>query len=460
MFRLPSNDKMVSVYKPVDLPVEDYDELAQELDVINLAKQQARRNQPDSSSNNLDANELNFQGKLKTKAMQALHSVNESISALRTEMHALSISRPVSEIQDTAESFKRTVNAELGTHLKDLEMLKQDYCQKLDDVNSFKRENGLRRTAHYPDSHWLTASILFLALLIESVFNGNFFAAGVDTGLIGGILEAFFVALVNVGSGFLLGWWLLPRKNHCNPLVANSMLALFVIMLFAPLVFNLMVAHYREALLVDPDNAHSMAIDTFVNGMVSIHDFNSWMLFAIGLLFCCLAIYKGYGWDDPYPGYGKVARRKESAEEELSAAREQTLSDVEELHQHAVGSLEDNYQFILRTERKLNHLASAFDQQDRILQNYNSHLEEGVRYVIQLYRDINISERNDAPPPYFYEGCDVDLELSGLNLEYKDKREEISEGRENVSTLISSVRSDMLAIKEEYHKRVDGICQI
>lgn len=46
MFKTLKNETVISVYKPVDLPIENNEELAQELDVINLAKQQARRGLP------------------------------------------------------------------------------------------------------------------------------------------------------------------------------------------------------------------------------------------------------------------------------------------------------------------------------------------------------------------------------------------------------------------------------
>ena len=460
MFKTLKNETVISVYKPVDLPIENYEELAQELDVINLAKQQARRGLPDTRATGPDANELQFKAKLKNKAIQVVHSVEVSISALKDKIHSLSVSKARAAAVEAASTFQQQINAEFSPRLRDLENLKSDYSEAVDDVNSFKRTHRLRRASHYPDSNWMTASILLFALILESGLNGNFFAAGVDTGLVGGILQASIIAVINIGFGFLVGWWVLPYKNHTQKYLVFSMLGFFLLCLFISAVFNLLVGHYRDALVIDPDNAGQVAIESFTNGILSINDFNSWVLFAIGLLFFALAVYKGYSCDDPYPGYGRVARKKKSIEDSIGEERQEIIEDVEEMHQNIIQQLDDNYDSILQAEKSINSLSSTFDQQNRILKNYVSHLEDALGYIISLYRDTNVSERENEPPMHYSENYIASLECDELNISYRDRRNEIEEVKLEVSNLLPSLRARMLESKEKYHERINGICQL
>ncbi|MDQ7021512.1 MAG: hypothetical protein Q9M91_06850 [Candidatus Dojkabacteria bacterium] len=61
---------------------------------------------------------------------------------------------------------------------KDEQLLsaKEDYHQSKDDLDAFKRRHQIKRLPDYPDSAWETYGWLLLALLIESILNGVFFA--------------------------------------------------------------------------------------------------------------------------------------------------------------------------------------------------------------------------------------------------------------------------------------------
>lgn len=460
MFRTLKNDKVVSIYEPVEFPVEDHEEIALELDVVNLAKQQARKSRPGLEDLEIDVNEHNFRSSFKVKSTQATHRVDQSISSLRNEISALSISKEITDASQMGNEFNKRISTEFTPILNELETLKRECLQSEDDLNSFKREQGLRRSANYPHSHWLTVGILLIALIAESVLNGTFFAEGSDTGLIGGVAIALVIALVNIGGGFLIGWWVLRYKNHCRKWLAITMTGLFCLLLFIPFLFNLIVAHYRGALIVDPDNAPQVAVDNFLNGILSIADVNSWLLFAVGILFCALAIYKGYGVDDPYPGYGKVSRKKETLEEELKDERDDAFGHLEERHQEFLETLESHYEDIERKSKTISNLSTSFDYQKRLLNSYVQHLEDALHYIIKLYRDTNISEREDGIPESFTRPFDTDLGFEGLNIQYQDKQEEINTGKEHLAKALPDIRKLLLDSKDEYHKRIDGVCQL
>ncbi|OLQ70824.1 hypothetical protein BIT28_15545 [Photobacterium proteolyticum] len=457
MFKTPKNDTVVSVYEPVEFPVEDHEDLALNLDVINLAKQQARKELPSSNASLPDANEVNFTNIIKTKLTQAVNSVDQSTSNLKDEINSLSVSKELSHAKEMSKEFERDISSKLMSRVKELEQKKEDLNYAEDDLNQFKKKHGLRRSADYPLSHWLTVGILLMALIFEAFMNGMFFSKGSDEGLVGGIIYATLIAIINIGIGFIFGWWLLRYKNHCSKFISLASILSFTILMIIPFIFNLLIGHYREALVIAPDNAHNIAITSFKQGMLSISDINSWLLFTIGMMFCFLAIYKGYGFDDAYPGYGKISRRKDNLEEELLDDRESMLDELDDIHSDYLESLDQIYDNVVIKEKQLSNLCSAFDHQNRILKGYKSHLNNNIEYVINLYRDTNESERETTSPNYFISREVPHIGDIHLDIKYTDKQESIRQDKEQLAVLLPGIRNAMLSSKEEYQTKIDKI---
>lgn len=453
------NKKVLSVYKPIEFPIVNNEELALKLDVITSAKQLARNNLPAMDAIRVDSNELNFKEKIKVRALRAVHVVNQSISDLRDQIQALSVSSEISDINEMSNEFNRKVSADFAPVLQELSVLKRELHLAEDDINNFKKKHGLLREADYPITNWGTAGVLFIALIIEATLNGTFFAEGSDAGLLGGIWYALIIALINISFGFILGWWALRYINYRFVLVKITAVTLSSLFLLIPIMFNLLMSHLREALILDPDNATKVAMHSFSEGMLSIYDVNSWLLFFVGMIFCLLAIYKGYRFDDEYPGYGKLARRKDNLEDEIQDERHEALQQLEGLHSEYLNSLEKKFEQVEQKGKQFNSFSSAFDHQNRILRAYIEHLEGALQYIIKLYRDTNTAERKDAVPDYFNAPFDTKLVVDGLDIAYIDRRYSMTTERDKLAELIPEVRSNLLSIKENCHKKIDEICQ-
>ena len=88
------------------------------------------------------------------------------------------------------------------------------------------------------------------------------------------------------------------------------------------LIFNLGVAHYRDALgSQDPDNAGTIALENFRTRPLSVRDFQSTILLALGILFSIVALYDGFGMDDSYLGDGTGHRKWEAACEDFQKSQ-------------------------------------------------------------------------------------------------------------------------------------------
>src|SRR3546814_14982804 len=82
------------------------------------------------------------------------------------------------------------------------------------EMETFRREHGLSRTARYPKSQLLTVGFALVMILVAAVFNGSFLAQGHELGLLGGIFWAAAIACMNVGSGLHVGPYARSEKRR------------------------------------------------------------------------------------------------------------------------------------------------------------------------------------------------------------------------------------------------------
>lgn len=268
------------------------------------------------------------------------------------------------------------------------------------------------------------------------------------------------ISVVNIGVGFLVGWFSIPYKNHISRYY-SVMSVLFTIFILAILcLFNLMIAHFREALAIDPDSANILAFESFRGGILSISDIQSWLLFFMGIIFSILAMYKGYHFDDEYPGYGKLAKRRDKIRERIVDLREEVFSGLDSISEEFNEALEERFEEVCRKDKQLNNFISAFCYQNKILRAYISHLESAYDYIVRLYRDTNSAERMDGVPMYFKESVDKNLNIETIDTTYIDSRDVLAESREELARILPDVRAQMLAARNDYQSKVEGVCKI
>jgi hypothetical protein len=458
MLNALKNRKVVSVYKPLEFPIINNEKISDEFDVIAAARQQAKKNLPNSESLNPDSNEINYRTKLQTQLIQNSHSVQQSLGDLGNEINNLSINQQLSVAENIPNEFKQTIRAEIPPLNRELKTLKNKLDLADEDLEQFKSKNRLNREADYPISKLKTFGVLLFALITEGFLNGFFFAEGSDSGLLGGITTALMVAAANISIGFLLGWLVLPYKNHITKWKSNVSLifsaAIVIILGFG----NLFIAHYREALSKFPDSAESYVFESINNGWLSVSDLNSWLLFVVGIVFFILATFKGYHVDDIYPEYGKFARLRDKALEHLNEEKEYTLAHIDEKYDESIDVLDDSYEYIKKQNINLANSISSFKVQDTIFKNYCRHIESTLLYITKLYRDTNSAERDSVAPAYFDTDFNFGLDFETLQFSYKDKREDLLHAKEQLEKSIPSLKEKLLTLKKEFHDEVDEVC--
>ena len=105
------------------------------------------------------------------------------------------------EIRDLPDYIHLQVDRELTNHREELIELRRNERIRLAELSAFEDEHKLVDGAEYPESqiyHW---AIVGAMVLTESIANSYFFAKGSDLGLVGGILQAMPISIVNIGAG-------------------------------------------------------------------------------------------------------------------------------------------------------------------------------------------------------------------------------------------------------------------
>ena len=315
----------------------------------------------------------------------------------------------------------------------ELENLARTAQQAIGDYHQFRREEGLKREADYPESRMLHIGFLLGLIAVETLVNGLFFGANVEGGLFAGTSYAVLISIVNVVGLGLIAAVLLRMTRHREPLQKMIGWTLLAIVFVAAVVWNLFVGHYREALAVNyppepepvvaapatpagdspaipaegvescwrgPDEADAdqEALCLFLESPVRLGGFYSYMLLLIGLLAWLLGTADWFQLDDRYPGYGRRDRRRRKAGRDLTDECAELLEDLKGVHDEAQSSLTRWFTDPVDS-RKL--ALQAFDnlkRRHRDFRDYAKSLEASVRGALDIYRTNNEEARKTPEP--------------------------------------------------------------
>jgi hypothetical protein len=273
----------------------------------------------------------------------------------------------------------------------------------------FRKKHGLNRTADFPDSKVFHYSIFFLLLIIESILNGNFLARGSEYGLLEGVMDALGIAMLNVGVGFLIGNSVMRYIFHrqlFKKIVGWFGSISFICFAFG---FNLSVAHYRDALGGEfPEKAASLVLDNFFNTPFNIADFKSWMMMVVGIIFSIVAAFDGFRTDDPYPGYGSIARRCYNITQDYEDKKEDLIEELRKTKDDAINSMKKAKEDV---EKRKNEYYSIIDARERIKGSFDQHilyLEGCANNLLAEYRAANKNNRKTDPPVHFSESWKIE----------------------------------------------------
>ena len=214
------------------------------------------------------------------------------------------------------------------------------------DYEDFREAAHLRRLPHEGRRGLF---LLVVLGLVETVLNASLLMDVNPFGLAGAFVQMGLITAVNI----LIGALAVGFALRCCNLVSfiGRAAAWLVLMTVIPLVggFNLLVGHFRDSMQAfiqraDLNPLELLTNDTWTrltNAPLGFESFQSSLLVILGLLFFSIASWKGYQWDDPYPGYGRRHRHLNALQEDYRRVLNSAGNGVWRVYEERTEQLKD-----------------------------------------------------------------------------------------------------------------------
>jgi len=382
------------------VPKLDYKVLEASLQPVKYGEERGEQGIPASDSLMSDDVELKILHTFQELCDKTSQDVNEALASYNQRILSFDISSFLDGIRDDTRSTVSDFKAKVVIGLNDLQNSGETVKDKFNDVRFFKEEHNIRRSATYPTSTGLyfRKAFLIVIFLFESIANSIFLSVGHLGGVVGAYAESFGIAVVNVGSAFLIGRMVTPYM-FCRK-IKFSVPAFLALMVFLGLsgFANLAVAHYRDMAGADLfSEAGSAAIIQLMDAPFALKEFQSWVLFLMGWLLWIASVIDAHSMDDNIPGYGVVARALLDARIEYADIKAGIISEIQEFRTSGEKDVKEGRYDLSDRYGQVN---AVFGLRKAQLKDYEMFCEHSRRYfkqILESYRNANLSCRDDTP---------------------------------------------------------------
>jgi hypothetical protein len=329
----------------------------------------------------------------------------DQLKLLNQEIERRDITTLVNKAAQADKEFERKANSLLSEKEQILTELSSGLAAADAELERFRDYHSLARQAVYPDraETFFRFSLLGLLVVVEGALNAVFFAKGVSSGLVGGFVYAGCFAFGNVMFAYVWGHWVLPNLNHRHPL--RKLLGFLAVpgALGTALAVALLIAHFRDALSAGLAEAPKVALESLWQHPLVLQEVQSWVLFGVSFSFAVIALVDSYGMDDPYPGYGAVARRRDRLFDGYLLELETVRRQLQELKDGALAELERS---LGEAKAVVHALHDTIEHKVAVgmrLRNSLADVDNCLDTLLRSFRDTNKLHRQTPPPVYFSE---------------------------------------------------------
>ena len=276
--------------------------------------------------------------------------------------------------------------------------------KRVRELERFKTQNKIQREPEYPlgSGRFLRYCLLIFLIVIEALFNAEFFSEGLSTGLLGGFTYAALLAAVNVLMSFFLGKTLIRLIFHSDP--AKKAIGLMSLLMTLTFVFGMAlgIAHIRDQLVIESTNPARMALSTLTLAPFDLGDLFSWLLLAVSISFALGALADGLTIDDLYPGYGPQARKTEAALNDYMDELDEVRQDLEEMKSNALAELDRSVE---KAQSSISEYRHLIDRKKQIRLKFDQMVHDSNRVMetlLQIFRTENEMHRTDGQRPAYF----------------------------------------------------------
>lgn len=399
---LPAHDY---VQPPLVFPQLDVQRMQRRLELTMKGETRGSTDLPRSEDSAFDAVENNIVTIVQGEGQKASEKFAEHMQAYAARQATLDIANRIARVATASDETSAQFFTIVRQGRDALFRVKEELTETEEEYQRFRVQNGLtQRGPKYPRSRILYWSLIVMFVLVETPLNGSFLALGNTSGLVGGLAQALVIAVVNVSMGVIVGstaFRHLANRRWVPRLLALAGTVAWIVVACA---FNLAVAHYRAALAGDyPEQAGRIAIQRLRLAPFDIGDVAGWLLCVMGIAFNGAAAFDRWKMDDPYPGYGELARRREELGDEYISNKQEIENDLADIKDSALAAID-----LLSSEiegRKEEHRGIILSRANlnELFQGHLRYLEQCGNELLTAYRQANISKRSTPAPQHFHE---------------------------------------------------------
>jgi hypothetical protein len=428
------------------------------LDIEQKAADAGLHDNPKTMSTVLDATESEISAHFAGLARHRKETCEVRLAKLQLDRKATAAKIDVEQTKDAFARLLTAIEPNLemlkSDHAAGLYQAKENEARALKYLRWFQQKHDLNhRTATYPESQLYHFGVVAALAVVEWVSLSTFYAEGSDFGLLGGVLIAMGLSIVNISLAILSGM-LLRYVNHRSG--RRKALALVgVAMLYGCFgLVTLAAAHYRVATNdiaqaqasagrpggdFDQWRAAKMAGQRFAANPAGFDDVFSWILVVLALVFGIFASYKGYRVDDPYPGYGELDRELkrrralyEAAKTDYSRRVDQVFDRTIQEQGHLLADVKANIEYYQL-------LTSNTEDERRTYVHDVAELQDACNIVLKRYRQTNIRVRVSPAPHYFNDTVVLDGHLTTAPAGLSESEERLARSYEGAMKDFSDI---------------------
>jgi hypothetical protein len=399
------------------------------LDVDQKAADAGLHDNPKTISGALDATESEICAHFVGLARQRRETCEVGLARLQLDLKATAAKINVEQTKDAFAHLLTAIEPGLeklrSDHSAVLYQAKENEARALKHLRWFQQKHRLHhRAAAYPESPVYHFAVVAALALVEWLSLSTFYAEGSDFGLLGGVLIAMALSIVNISLAILSGS-LLRYVNHQSARRKALALTGVACLYGAFLLVTLAAAHYRVAtndiaqsqsnvstpsgtLLpqrvsadLDQWRAARLAGQRFTRNPFGFDDVFSGILVVLTVIFGIFASYKGYRVDDPYPGYGELDRELKRRRAQYEVAKAEYCRVVDHLFDRTLQEQAHLFADVKSNIEYYQQLFSRCDDQRRTFAHDAAELQDACNIVLKHYRQTNLRVRVSPAPSYF-----------------------------------------------------------
>lgn len=434
-------------------------EIASELGLLSEAKRLGEAGLPSRDATVISGPEAEVVQRVEKARQDYVAWATLRLNVISHDLGRRNVSQALIRAREADNEFERKAAALLTEKESLLRSLSEKARKQREGLDEFRAKHCLTRDANIVSgTRMLFLHALLLPVIgLEGLINANLFAKGLDTGLLGGFIEACGLAGLNVGVAYFFGRFAVRYVNHRNALLKGAGLVGCALAALAMVCIGLGIAHYRECLIDQVANPTQAALASLKSAPFQLNDVYSWPLFAVTIMFGIGALLDGLFMSDFYPGYSRISSEAQAANEEYEEELAALRSELEELKTNELTILDAT---LARAHADIAVSQSLIDEKKATgsrLSTAFRDVDNALTALLAKFRTENELHRKGVARPQYFDKQPTLNPVRQPDLSVSTDEEWLKEQKDLLSALQADIEEIRARIQAAFNQHFDQL---